>query len=249
MRALARLAEWLTANPWLNLVFLVLAILSVIATVASHVLSRRRKRPCYNQESYRLVGEKATKVPRIRILYDDERIENLTLTKVAIWNDGNDAVEPTDFAPSDRLRLEIAPPAKILAVEIAYNSTAANNFRIVRAGDEETISQIEFDYFHRNEGIVVDLFHTGTDVSVGVRGTVKGMGNLRRRRPKDDPLTDRLLSPIALPVLRALKKLPGPFGSILFFAFALVLTPFFFPLFMIDQAQKMLKPIPKQFSL
>ena len=87
-------------------------------------------------------------------------------------------------------------------------------------GNPDTTSHIEFDYFHRNEGIVLDLFHTGTDVSVEVRGTFKGMGNLGRRRPNEDPLTDRLFEPVVSAFGRTLDKLPGPFGSILGILFA-----------------------------
>jgi len=250
MNLLPQLFDWLSANPWLNLIFLVLAVVSIIATVASHVLSRRRKIPCFDKKSVRLVEEKAVKMPGIRILYGDERIESLTLTKLAIWNAGDDLVEPADLAPSDRLRLEVMPPAKILGVEIAYESTPANNFRFVPSETPDTMRYIEFDYFHRREGIVVDLFHTGSDADVRLRGTLKGLGHPRRLRANDDALTDRFfVRPIVRPVIRTLKKLPSPFGFSLFVVIAFGLMPFMVPLFVIDQVQKYLRPIPKEFSL
>ena len=249
MNFLPRVFEWLNANPWLNLIFLILAIVSILATVVSHVLSSRRKMPCFDKRSIRLVEEKAAKMPRLRIFYDDERIENLTLTRVAIWNAGNDLVEPGDLAPADRLRLEVTSPAKLLGSDITYVSTPANNFRLISSETPETTRYVEFDYFHRREGIVVDVFHTGSDADMSVRGTFKGLGVPVRVRPNEDVLTQRFFNPLMRPLIKTLKKLPWPFDLGLF-AVAIVPTlPFMMVLLVVDTVRRFIRPTPKEFSL
>ncbi len=55
-----------------------------------------------------------SKIPALKILYDNQPVENLTLTRISIWNRGIDPIEYSDFAPSDRLRIEVEKSFKLL---------------------------------------------------------------------------------------------------------------------------------------
>ena len=154
------------------------------------------------------------------------------------------------LASADRLRLEVTPPAKLLGGDITYVSTPANNFRLISSESPETTRYIEFNYFHRREGIVVDLFHTGSDEDLGVRGTFKGLGHPVRVGANEDYFTDRFLrGPLMRPLMRTLEWLPRPYDFGLFAVVIIPLVPIMIPLLMIDKVRRLIRPTPREFSL
>ena len=170
-------ADWLNGGPWLNLIFLALAIGGVLFGWAA---SRRIRIPTFSARTYRLVEEKLSKLQQLKILYNDRPIESLSLTRVAIWNRGRLPIEPDDMAPSAQLAVKVTERCKLLGAQIDSVVEPANNFRISSDFDSNLIA-IGFDYVSYNDGVVIQVFHTGTSNNdVRVLGTVKDAGPFER---------------------------------------------------------------------
>jgi hypothetical protein len=71
-----------------------------------------------------------------------QRVDNLALSKVAIWNRGKDTINAEDVAPIDPLRITIGEEHRLLSAEITFRTTGANNSSIDLRVDkrEESIS-------------------------------------------------------------------------------------------------------------
>lgn len=244
-----RMAQWLNQNPWLNLVFLGLGIAGIVTSVFLYIKSKREKRPCFNKQSYVLVQDRLSKIDAIQILYRGQSIRNLTLTKLAIWNGGRDPIDRQDVAPTDPIRIEIVGTADLLSSELTHSTTRANNFSIQPDLTEKKIT-ISFDYFGRNEGILLDIYHTGWNDDVVLKGTVKGVSKFEPRLFHTDSLSEgfiELVEPIFDPIDR-IERFPLIYWPIRFVVTGIIL-PFLIPLLCIDKLLKRLRPVPSIFGL
>jgi len=100
-------------------------------------------------------------------------IPNLTVTKIAFWNAGNQTIDKIDIVKANPLFLRGKPPAVILAVEITERTTSYNNFECTRSSDRSGAS-ISFDYLAPHDGVLLQVFHTGTTSDdLSIEGTFK----------------------------------------------------------------------------
>ena len=169
---------WLNDNQWLNLIFLSLAILSIFVSIYLYRKSRKRKKPVYDKRSINVISDTIKKIGNIDIQYKGSKIENLTVSKVAIWNNGNDTINDNDQAPTDKLRIEIAEGFSILESELIFQSSETNNIRIIQSN---SLIEVYFDYIDPNDGGIIKFIHTGKKSSdVKLLGTFKGSDKLKR---------------------------------------------------------------------
>src|SRR4030042_2801295 len=219
---MGKLAQWLNQNPMLNLVFLLLASISILLSLVLYIKSRKYKRPCFNARTFQLIEDTVNKIEAVEISYRGERVKNLSLTKFALWNRGNDTVNIHDVASTDPLRIVIDPPAKLLGAELIYASNPANNFKILTNLQTGEV-RIEFEYFHTYEGMVAQLYHTGSrNHPIMLKGTVKGVSKIIRSSPEDDYYTDSFMKPIQ----RLVQKIKfGPIQLLVGIPVVLILFP------------------------
>lgn len=168
-------------NPILNVATLILAIVGIVFTVYFYFRSRKVKAPIYITKTTSLVKESINKVESVQILYANNKIANLSVTKIAFWNDGKDTINNTDVAKNDILKIVINPNFDILEAKILYNKNKSNDFQLILSEDRKYIT-INFDFFDFEEGIVLQLFHTansGEDITV--TGTIKSVKEIKRK--------------------------------------------------------------------
>ena len=122
---LLRLAE---NNPWLNLVFLALAVTSVIISIVVYFASKREQQPAFNKKNFSLIKDNLSKLDGLKITFMGTDVVTLTTTQVAIWNKGKDAINKSDVAPLDPMRIEIDEGKSILQADITHRSNEVNIF-------------------------------------------------------------------------------------------------------------------------
>lgn len=170
--------QWLNDNQWLNLVFLVLAVLSIIISIFLFRKSRKSKKPLFDKRSINVISERIKNIGGIQVNYKGENIDNLTVTKIAFWNGGNETLNESDQAPTDKLRIELNREYRVLEAEVIFQSDKTNNITIEHLSKEIGIS---FDYLDENQGGIIKFTHTGKNSSdVNLIGTFKGSHNLKR---------------------------------------------------------------------
>lgn len=115
----------------------------------------------------------------MEILYKGSKIDNLSITKIAIWNAGKETINNTDVAENDRFRIEINDKYLILESEIIVAINRANSFTLIRKTDN--VLEIKFDYFDHKEGIIIQLYHTATSSEhLKIKGSFKGTKSIVR---------------------------------------------------------------------
>lgn len=166
------LIDFLSANPWLNFLFLILAVGSIIISIILYLRSRKEKILVYVTRSFNLIHNSVVKVPGLSIKYEGNTLDALTLTKIAFWNNGKGTINSNDIAPTDNLAIFPNEDILILEAAITYKSRESNNFSVAKKGNSVAVN---FDYIDFHQGVIIDVYHTGqTDKSLLIKGTVKG---------------------------------------------------------------------------
>lgn len=230
MEPFTSIAEWLNTNPLANVVFLILAILGLLLSYYLYRKSQRIKIPSYLSKSINLIEDSHNKIDRLKILFDNNEISNLTLTKVSIWNHGNEIIDSSDIAAMDPLRIE-SKKEKILDAEIFFESNPVNNFSIEVSSENVII--IHFDYFGNMEGVKINIYHTGkSSDDITVSGTVKGVKSIRNLNNEKEKYTDWLGTNTVWKIPRKTRLHPLVFPFIL-----TVFMPVFVPFFIADSVR------------
>lgn len=174
-----KMLEFINHNPWLNVLFILLTFTSIFLSFWFYFKSKKSKRPNYTLRTFNLIKEKINKIDSVEIQYHNSKIDNLSITKIALWNNGKETISSSDVAQNDPFLINITEGFTILDCDILFEKNPANGFSINKINPNQI--EIKFDYFDFNEGIIVQLFHTSTDdEEISVKGSFKGTRTIER---------------------------------------------------------------------
>lgn len=173
------IGDFISVN-WSFVVGIVIAFLSIIISIVIYIRSKRIKNPIYATRTYNLIQEKIQKIKDVNITYKNNDINNFSISRVAIWNSGKETINRVDIASGDKLRIIPVSGVKLLDAQIIYEKNSINKFSLNLENVEKEIL-INFDFFDFEEGIILQVFHTGKSGNdVEIHGTIKGFGVIKR---------------------------------------------------------------------
>lgn len=168
-------------NPWYVLITIIGTVASIIAIPLAFIFyfkQKKKKRLFYSLRKNVLIENLSEKLGDIEVSYKEEKINNLTFTKIAIWNAGNETINYDDIAISDYLRVIFTKNNTLIQAKIIYHRNIANAFQLVWEDNSNQI-KIIFEYINPNEGCVLQFVHTGeTEHYLFISGTIKGVGKI-----------------------------------------------------------------------
>ena len=174
--------EELLRNPYISLLLAVCTVIALPLTIVSIHISRKRKEFSYSDVSYSIARSGKKLIPQIKFTFNDIEIQNLTTSKVAIWNSGTEVLNEADVVKQQELAIIAQNGAEILHAEIIGASESTNNFHFT----QQTANRVSlsFDYVEKHEGIVVQLFHTGDREDITLNCKIKGGKPVKNANPR-----------------------------------------------------------------
>jgi hypothetical protein len=134
----------------------------IVGFIVSFYFYRRtikKKKPVYWIKTIPIIWDSIVKNHPLEIMCSGQKVNNLSISKILLCNEGKDTITSTDIAPTESIRIVIDNNFDILDAEIIYQKNLANNFQIKISDDKKSID-ISFDYFDFGEGVVIKLLHT-----------------------------------------------------------------------------------------
>ena len=171
------MAEWF-ANNWeklLNVAGFVLGLLGIVGLVVGFK-SWKRKRLSYLSRSNNLFSGLESKYPDVEVSFRGygDTLKSLTVTKLAIWNSGNDTIRKQDIVKDAPLAIQASPGNIILSVKITDLASPLNKIECT-LNKERTRAIVSLDYLDPKQGAVVQVFHSGTSNNdIAITGTLIG---------------------------------------------------------------------------
>jgi|26BtaG_2_1085354.scaffolds.fasta_scaffold13339_2 uncharacterized membrane protein YccF (DUF307 family) len=112
------LYKFLDGGILTNLVFLILAVVSVLISIILYIKSKKEKELVFIAKSFELIENATSSIDNLTIKYGNENVEALTLTKLSLWNNGKATIDAKDVVDSDKLRVELPESIKIYSAVI-----------------------------------------------------------------------------------------------------------------------------------
>lgn len=168
--------EGLMRNPyvWLFLSFCTIAAFAF--AIYTRLVDKKKKEFTYFENSYRIIQKGKSSIPQLQLTYDSRNIEDLFITKYAIWNSGNEVINKNDIVVEKPLKItSLGDDTVILNTKIIVESEETNKFII--DDEQESFSTINFDYVDSGDGIVIQIIHTGEYLEFD--GKIKGGKKIR----------------------------------------------------------------------
>lgn len=158
-----------------------------------------RSRLAAQTNTLELVGPNSVLPNEIEFLFRGDKVSNVTLSRVAIWNTGNTTVRGAQIVESDPLRIAVSNGAHILETTVLRRTREVNDVSCVLRQDTGSAAEFRFDYLDPGDGALVQLIHTG-NAEIRVIGSIRGIRAGVRvltttRKPKEQELQQ--LSPSA----------------------------------------------------
>ena len=115
-------------------------------------------------------------------MFGEQRLQRLTMTKVAFWNTGI-TLKSEDVSKNSPFRLELkGDDYQFIDCTLIY-AEEENGVNCILSEDKKTIL-LPFDYLAKNQGFVIKALHTGKGSgSVEVKGSMKNEGKLKKTVP------------------------------------------------------------------
>ena len=121
-------------------------------------------------------------IPELEILFRKNKVDTLTVSRIAVWNRGAATIDRNDIAVADPLRIGPTGTARLLDVKVVQVCGDSSRFEAMLNGDG-TAAHLRFDFLDRDQGAVIQVIHTGASGDdVAVLGTVKGAGTPAKRK-------------------------------------------------------------------
>jgi hypothetical protein len=184
--------EFITSDLWFNIISSALAILSLILAFVFYYRGKNTKVPYYSRRSTTLLDRELIVRNPIKVTFLDRPVDTLTITYVALWNNGRATIIRDDIAATDPLRVVADDGFDLLAADIICENRPANNFSL-SLRREENIAVIDFDFIDYRNGAVLRIYHTGgEDQPVDIVGTIKGAEGIKNADRAGELLGDIL---------------------------------------------------------
>ena len=177
-------------SPLFSVASFGLAVVGVILTIHFYRKGRRQKALSYARQSDTLVEDLSDKFPKLSISFGGKDISALTVSRIAVWNSGTESIRGTDISQGDPLRITLPEGTKLLSSEITSKTKEANAFSLQHDVEGNVIT-LFFEYADPEDGIVVNLIHTGSKQNPEIRGSVIGVSRLIHRTASFNPIRSK----------------------------------------------------------
>lgn len=166
----------ITTSPYFSAINFLIAVGGIILAVIFYWRSTKNREPVFAIKSYNILADSSSKMTGLTVNYKTEIVNNLSITKIAFWNQGRETIKRNDIPEGDPLRISIKNGIKILDAEVISSNNPANKFQISSIDNDSSV-RIFFDYLDKNQGGVIQIIHTGTTSNdLSIEGTVMGVG-------------------------------------------------------------------------
>ena len=171
-----------------------ITILSLLWAIYSHFSNKKRKEFSIAFSSCEIIKSGKATIPGLEFIFHGKQIVNLTISKIAIWNSGNEVINLNDMVATEKLEIIASNKTEILEAQIVTETEKANSFRISSFSEKNVC--IDFDYVNSHEGIVVQILHTGQKEpqSLNVKCKIKGGYPIKNYSSIADSVQKRIVS-------------------------------------------------------
>lgn len=187
-----------------ELISIFVAILSLIFAIFFFLKSRKEKIPCWSFKSDVVIGRKQNSgKEEIKILFKDKIVVNqVTSTKIFIWNKGREVIKSQDVPVQDISRIVFPENINILRAEIIKKTRDSVDAKLIKKKTKEgNVIEYTYNFMDHRDGFLIEVIHDGgKDTEIKNVGTILGVrkGFKSINKEKTNPILNVLPFSIAI---------------------------------------------------
>ncbi len=138
--------ETLQNSPYAWAALSLITVISLILAIYFGISSKKVKRFYYFKKTNKLVSFNSNKPSSLHLFYDDTEIQDVSVTRIAVWNSGNDVINAEDLVESEPLSIKnkkYEDDFKILDTSIEYVTDKTNDFKLLPMKNSKDDSEHE----------------------------------------------------------------------------------------------------------
>lgn len=158
---------------------ILLTILGIILTMYIYYKGIKYRQISYMYQTSDVIS-KDMHINKLSFIYENNPLENLSITDIIIWSNGKEIINRDDIAPL--APLVIHSSSSILNYHILFSNEKCNNFQVTHNNNDLAI---DFDYISKNEGLAIRIIHTGDCKDFSVTCKIKAgrkIAHVNRRK-------------------------------------------------------------------
>lgn len=198
--------EELMDNPYAWLILSVCTVFSVIYAIYAGVKGKEKKEISYIVNTHEIVQAGKNMIPEFQISYRGQTIDDLTVTRFAIWNSGNRLLNSNDIVDTKPLSITSNDDGPdILDASIIKRSEESNKFTIDKKSAH--CAELQFDYIDKQDGIIVQILHTGSAKNISLSTLIKGGKKLKNVEKRTTVIKNKKVFKVISTVLTGIEML------------------------------------------
>jgi hypothetical protein len=176
--------DWQTI---LNISGFIFGAVGIILTIYFYFKSKESKEPVFFYLTFQDIKKLNEENSKIKVVYDNEEVEQVFTTYLWIWNQGRRPIKSTDIPDQQPISIKLLDSnknAKILDWQLLKVSRDEINFGFV-GGDKGSLG-LGFDFLDYKDGAAIEIQHTGNaeskfSVDGVILGCPEGIGRIKAR--------------------------------------------------------------------
>ena len=197
-------------SPYAWALLALITVISLILAVYFGVKSNKYQRITYAKKTNKLVSLKNSAVKSLHLFYDKEEIMDASITRIVVWNSGNERIDSTDVVESEPLRVCIRDGFQKDTRILDCSITHITDKNIFYKHDPSKFKangntyELPFDYLPSEEGMIIQVIHTGESEGIAVDCSIKGGKRIIELEANSDGVFRTKININSVPVMRKL---------------------------------------------
>lgn len=163
-------------NPYAWAFLSLCTIASLLFSIYTWFIGKKVKEISIDYFMSCIIKQRVNAVSKLDIKFDGKYISDLSSTMFYIWNSGNDVINADDIVKKGLMKIQCGSK-NILDAKIIKQSDIDNNFSIMQITSNDI--DISFEYMDSNDGVVVQILHTGDISEIKFDCKIKGGNPIR----------------------------------------------------------------------
>lgn len=208
-----------------EIVALFIGVTGIVLAIIFYLNSKKEKDLCWTHISNLIIRKKKSKHDDdLRIFFNEKEVDQVTSTKIYIWNSGKEVIRSEDNPSNDRLKNDLSLDVDILKFEVIKKSREALIVNLSREiNNKENKIEHSFNFLDQKDGYVVEIIHNGPeDMKIKLLGTILGSKKGLREVPYSLPRKMSIRASILIDLI--LISILGPLAFVLSKSLSLIIV-------------------------
>ena len=159
-------------------------ILGVIFSILQGFLTARwsksRRLLAYATRTFRILRRPLRNLAGLSIIYNASPVDSLSLTRIAVWNAGNESLRRNDIPQTGQPIIYAPDGVNVFEADIIEATSDANDVKLGPVYEPITGYAVDFEFLDPGDGVMVEVIHDGNkSTDIRIHGEIIG-GRIRR---------------------------------------------------------------------